>query len=239
MEVYINGLLSYFPTHLKNALATPLFMTYNMFTDIGAAGIGTVNRAGARMVGKDADPDGVYFQDVFARAYGFTQAFGDAWVTAGKTFSQEAPADVLNKVEAGSLRAIDAENLGITNNTLGKAVDHLGRVIRLPGRALMAADDFWRVISSRGALYEEAIRTARKSKAAGRTDAEALDDGMMVLLDPKFAGDQMDAASRYATMTDDLGDGMIGSSPPNSEAPARQAGNAVCQGANQFHAACR
>ena len=32
MEVYINGLLSYFPTHLKNALATPLFMTYNMFT---------------------------------------------------------------------------------------------------------------------------------------------------------------------------------------------------------------
>ena len=42
----------------------------------------------------------------------------------------EAPADVLNKVEAGSLRAIDAENLGITNNTLGKAVDHLGRVIR-------------------------------------------------------------------------------------------------------------
>ena len=210
MEVYINGLLSYFPTHLKNALATPLFMTYNMMADLGAATWGSAFRASARMVGKEGDPEGVYFQDVFARAYGFTQAFGDAWVTAGKTFSQEAPADVLNKVEAGSLRAIDAENLGITNQTLGRAVDHLGRVIRLPGRALMAADDFWRVISSRGALYEEAIRTARKSKAAGRTDAEALDDGMMVLLDPKFAGDEMDAASRYATMTDDLGDGMIG-----------------------------
>ena len=210
MEVYINGLLSYFPTHLKNGLATPLFMTYNMLTDLTAASIGTVNRAGARMVGKDADPDGMYFQDVFARAYGFMQAFGDAWVTAGKTFSQEAPADVLNKVEAGSLRAIDAENLNITDKTLGKAVDHLGRVIRLPGRALMAADDFWRVISSRGALYEEAIRTARKSKAAGRIDTEELDDAMMVLLDPKFAGDEMDAASRYATMTDDLGDGMIG-----------------------------
>jgi len=210
MEVYINGLLSYFPTHLKNAIANPLFMTYNTLTDLTAASIGTVTRTGARMVGKDADPDGVYFQDVFARVYGFSQAFGDAWVTASKTFAQEAPADTLNKVEAGSLRAIDAENLGITNNAVGKAVDHLGRVIRLPGRALMSADDFFRVIASRGALYEEAIRTARKSKAAGRTDAEALDDGMMVLLDPKFAGDEMDAASRYATMTSDLGDGMIG-----------------------------
>lgn len=211
MEVYINGLLSYFPTHLKNGLGNPLFMVYNTLTDLGAATIGTGLRAGGRVIGKDANPEGVYFEDVFARIYGFTQSFGDALVTAGKTFKDEAPADALNKVEAGTLRAIDAENLNITNNTVGQAVNHLGKVIRLPGRALMAADDFFRVIASRGALYEEAVRVARASRAAGRTNAEAVDDGMMVLLDPKYAADQMDAESRYATMTSDLGDGLLGS----------------------------
>ena len=30
-EVYVNGLLSWAPTHLKNMLATPLFMTYNLY----------------------------------------------------------------------------------------------------------------------------------------------------------------------------------------------------------------
>ncbi len=210
MEVYINGLLSYFPTHLKNALATPLFMGYNAMADMMAATLGTTFRTGARLAGRDADPDGVHFEDVFARIYGFGQAFGDAWVTAAKTFSEEAPADTLNKVESGGLRAIDSENLGISNNTVSKAVDHMGRVIRLPGRALMGADDFWRVIASRGTLYEEAVRTARRSRSAGRTDAESMDDAMMVLLDPKFASDEMDAASRYATLTTDLGDGLLG-----------------------------
>ena len=212
MEVYMNGLLSYLPTHLKNGLGTPLFMMYNTLTDLLTATGASAFRAGQRAVGANTNPDGVYFEDVFARVYGFSQSLGDAWVTAAKTFIDEAPADTLNKLEAGTLRAIDSENLNITNNTVAQAVDHLGRVIRLPGRLLMGADDFYRVIASRGALYEEAVRTARKSKAAGRTDAEAMDDGMMVLLDPKFAGDEMDASSRYATMTTDLGDGLLGKS---------------------------
>ena len=209
MEVYINGLLSHSTTHLKNFLATPLFMTYNVLADIIAAGLGTTQRAAAGALGRQASPDGVYFEDVFARIYGFSRSFGDALSVAGKTFRDETPADALNKVEAGTLRAIDSETLNISG-TAGQAVDRLGRLIRIPGRALMAADDFWRVIASRGALYEEAVRAGRQSKAKGRTDTEAMDDALMVLLDPKYASDEMDAASRYATMTDDLGDGLIG-----------------------------
>jgi hypothetical protein len=209
MEVYINGLLSYFPTHIKNALATPLFMGYNALADLGAAGWGTAIRMGGRVFGKEPSPDGVYFEDVFARIAGYNQAFRDAWVVAAKTFREETPADQLNKVESANLRAIDSENLGIAGAS-GKAVDQLGKIIRLPGAGLMAADDFWRVISSRGELYEQAVRTARRSRAAGRTEAEALDDAMMVILDPKFVNEQMDAASRYVTLTDDLGDGLLG-----------------------------
>ena len=32
----------------------------------------------------------------------------------------------------------------------------------------------------------------------------------MVLLDPKFKSDELDNATRYVTMTSDLGDGLLG-----------------------------
>ena len=210
MEVYMNGLLSYFPTHFKNALSTPLFMTYNVLTDLMSASIGATFRSGARLAGRDADPDGVHFEDVFARVHGMSKSIGDAWTVAAKGFASEVPADTLNKVEGATFRAIDRENLNIDDNTIGKGVDFMGRVIRLPGRGLMFADDFFKTIASRGALYEESVRAYRRSKHMGRNDAEAMDDAMMVMLDPKYATDEMDSAARYATMTTDLGDGVIG-----------------------------
>lgn len=210
MEVYMNGLLSWFPTHFKNGLSTPMFMTYNVLTDFMSASVGATFRAGARLTGREVDPDGVHFEDVFARVHGFSQSFGDAWAVAAKGYAEESAADTLQKVEGSQFRAIDRENLNIDNNALGVAVDHLGRIIRLPGRALMFADDFFKTIASRGALYEESVRAYRRSKHMGRTDDEAMDDAMMVLLDPKYATDEMDAAGRYATMTTDLGDGIIG-----------------------------
>ena len=214
MEVYMNGLLSYFPTQIKNGLGTPLFMTYNVLTDLMSASVGTVFRSGARLAGRDPDPDGVHFEDVFARVHGFGQSMGDAWTVAAKGFAEESAADTLQKVEGASFRAIDRENLqgipGMSINSVGNAIDFMGRVIRLPGRGLMFADDFFKTIASRGALYEESVRAYRRSKHMGRDDTEAMDDAMMVLLDPKYATDEMDAAGRYATMTTDLGDGVIG-----------------------------
>ena len=210
MEVYINGLLSNTTTQIKNLLGTPLFMTYNVLTDLLSASAGTIFRTGARLAGRDPDPDGVHFEDVFARVYGFGQSFGDAWTVAAKGFADESAADPLQKVEGASFRAIDRENLNIDNNAVGNAVDFMGRVIRLPGRGLMFADDFFKTIASRGALYEESVRAYRRSKHMGRDDTEAMDDAMMVILDPKYATDEMDAAGRYATMTTDLGDGVIG-----------------------------
>ena len=210
MEVYMNGLLSNTTTQIKNAFGTPLFMTYNVLTDLMSASVGTVFRTGARLIGRDPDPDGVHFEDVFARVYGFGQSFGDAWTVAAKGFADESAADPLQKVEGASFRAIDRENLNIDNNAVGNAVDFMGRVIRLPGRGLMFADDFFKTIASRGALYEESVRAYRRSKSMGRDDTEAMDDAMMVILDPKYASDEMDAAGRYATMTTDLGDGVIG-----------------------------
>ena len=157
--------------------------------DLTGAGLG----GGMRLTGLSSNPDGVYAEDVFARVNGYLHSFRDAFIVAGRTFSTEDPASVMNKIEAANLRAIDAETLGISG-TAGTAVDVLGRLIRIPGRALMAADDFWRVIASRGELYEQAVRQVRSSKAAGKEDIDALDDGLMVLLDPQYKSCELEAA---------------------------------------------
>ena len=201
LEVYINGMLSYFPTHMKNALGTPIFMTYNILADLVGATAGTAMRA----TGLSNDAAGVSYEDIFARATGYLQAMGDAFVIAGRTFATEDPASQFNKVEAANLRALDSNTLGLAG-AAGRAIDHLGKLIRIPGAALMAADDFWRVIAGRGELYEQAIRQVRISKASGKSQADAVDDGLMVLLDPRFSGEELDAAARYATLTDDMGE---------------------------------
>ena len=208
-EVYVNGLLSWAPTHLKNMLATPLFMSFNLMADIIGASIGTTVRTGQRLIGKEVNPEGVYFEDLFARVYGYSKSLRDAYVTMGKTFKTGIPADILNKVENANYRAIDSETLNISGAP-GKAIDLIGKLIRYPGTALQAADDFWRVISSRGELYEQAVRTARNSRAKGKSVDDSVDDAMMVLLDPKYKSDELDNASRYVTMTTDLGDGLLG-----------------------------
>ena len=202
-EIYINGLLAYPKTHFKNFFATPLFMVYNQFVDATAATVGTMKG----LVGK-RDPEGIFYGDIWARWYGMNQSYYDAFVTAYKTFRDEDPADALNKVEAQQFKAIDSENLRISG-TMGQAVDWFGKMIRYPGRALMAADDFWRVIASRGVLYEEAYRKTRIGLMNGLDEQTAIDNGTMVLLDPRSVQDKMDAASTYATLTEDLGDGGI------------------------------
>ena len=208
-EIYINGLLSWAPTHIKNALATPLFMIYNSMADIIGASYGTVVRAGQRVAGQEVNVEGVFFEDIFARYYGYHKALRDAYLVMGKTFRTGVPADVLNKVELSNYRAIDSETLGLSGAP-GKAVDFLGKIIRYPGTALQSADDFWRVISSRGELYEQAVRQVRRSKSLGKNKQDAIDDAMMVLLDPKYNAEELDHAARYATMTNDLGDGLMG-----------------------------
>ena len=201
-EIYINGMLAWPKTHLKNFFATPLFMVYNNLVDLAGASAGAV-----KGMAFQRDAQSIFFGDIFMRQMGQTMAIRDAWITAYKTWKDEAPADALNKIEASQFKAIDSESLGVAG-WQGKGVDWFGKMIRQPGRFLMAADDFWRVVASKGKLYEEAYRKARISLDNGNDMDTAIDDGMMILLDPRAVSKEMDHASRYATLTEDVDGGL-------------------------------
>ena len=210
-EIYINGLLSNSKTALKNLFATPTFIVYNQLTDLIAATTMTVVRGGKTALGMEVNPDGMFLSDVFARNIGMMQGFKDAWLTAYKTATTEIPAGRTNKIEG--FNAIDSQFLG-QSGTLGKAIDFLGRAIRVPGTALQSADDFWRIIVQRGAAYEEAIKAARISKMNGATDQEAADNGLMILLDPEAVRTEIEYAGNRNLLTENL-DGVAGNLTKN------------------------
>jgi len=205
-EVYINGLLASTKTILKNGLATPVFTVYNQMADLLGATAMTAIRSGKKIMGKEINQDGLFFGDIVARNWGMTTAFKDAWIIAWKTLNTEIPASRTTKLE--NFNAIDAETLGV-NGTLGKAVDFLGRVIRVPGAALQSTDDFWRVIIQRGALYEEAHKAYRATLAKGGSEKEALDNAHMILIDPGAVKGEIEFAGNRMLLTEDLS-GNIG-----------------------------
>ena len=203
-EVYINGLLSWFPTHVKNAVGTPLFMAYQLPEELIAGLYGGVERGVRRLVGAGRTEEGVYAGQVGARLFGLQQSARDAWLTAARTFRTEVSADVMNKVEGAQFKQISAENLNLSGNA-GKFFDALGKVIRVPSRALMAADDFWRVFAQRGELYSEAYAESAMAMRLGKSKEEAFDNFAMAILDPRSYAKQLDDAARYSTLTSDTG----------------------------------
>ena len=202
-EVYVNGLLSWINTQYKNLFSTPSFMMMRGAEDLLAGLYGTLYRSGLRAAGKEVNPEGAYISDIAARFYGNSRAFSNAMSIAADVWRTELPSDALSKLDANQYRAIDAERLGLTG-IWGKATDALGKVIRIPQRALLSVDEFWKATSDTGELYVQSLHAMRRAKAAGKTDQEAMDDALMVAIDPRAVGKEMDTAARYATLTTDL-----------------------------------
>jgi hypothetical protein len=205
-EIYINGMLANTKTVLKNTLATPAFIVYNQLTDLLGATTMSVIRGGKKVLGKEANPDGLFFEDIIARNYGMMTGFKDAWLSAYKTATTEIPAGRTNKIEG--YNAIDSDFLG-TSGTLGKAIDYMGKAIRIPGAGLQSTDDFWRLIVERGALYEQAVKAGRISRMNGADEVTANDNALMVLLDPESVAEELSVAGNRALLTENL-TGIIG-----------------------------
>lgn len=203
LEGYINALLSGPQTHIVNIASNSLFGAWNIGERYAAAGIGWM-----RTLGGYTGAERYTLAEANAYAFGNIEAFKDALKISASSFIKDAPlTGGATKLEIERTKALSAENLGINpENPIGKAVDFLGTVNRLPGRFLIAEDEFFKTVAYRASLNEGAMREAQavyfRALENGATKADAQRQSTQAFADfvanPPSAlqADAMDAAKR-------------------------------------------
>lgn len=195
MEVWINGLLSGPITHSTNIISNAATIAWNI-----------PERAVASML----NPKAVRPGEAAAMMGGVVESVGDAWRLAWKAFKEEQPQFGQSKLEMPR-RAITADALEVTGMT-GRAVDFLGAAVRLPGRFLMAGDDFFKAIAFRAELRalakRQAFREINEMSLTGKAAAQKAREIEKNILDnpPESIKEAAQEFAAYTTFTRDLGE---------------------------------
>ena len=195
MEVWINGLLSGPITHSTNIISNAATVAWNI-----------PERAVASML----SPKAVRPGEAAAMLGGVVESVGDAWRLAWKAFKEEQPQFGQAKLEMPR-RAITADALEVTGMT-GRAVDFLGAAVRLPGRFLMAGDDFFKAIAFRAELRalakRQAFREINEMSLTGKAAAQKAKEIEKNILDspPESIKEAAQEFAAYTTFTRDLGE---------------------------------
>lgn len=194
-EIWVNGLLSGPITHSTNIISNAATLLWNI---------------PERQVASLIKPGSVRPGEAAAMVGGVLESVGDAWRLAWKAFKEDAPQFGASKLENMPRKAITADALELTGS-VGAAVDFLGNAIRLPGRFLMAGDDFFKSIAFRAELRSLAKRQAfREVNELGLTGKEAARKAkeieQKILTDPPetIKQDAQEFAA-YTTFTRELG----------------------------------
>tara|TARA_Y100000310_G_scaffold283410_1_gene305351 strand:- start:41 stop:2953 length:2913 start_codon:yes stop_codon:yes gene_type:complete len=197
-EIWINGLLSHPATHLVNMTGNTIFQGFQIM-ERGVAGlIGAARRAAG------SERDVVALQEVMADLMGVVQGIGDGFRLAGEAWRTEAPVrDLVSKIESGKRRMITGANLAPdAPDWVARAIDYLGAGIRLPGRALMTEDEFFKAVAYRREINALAARNA----AEMRRNGASIDD-IAAATEDILAGKNVDINTQaedfaqYATFT--------------------------------------
>jgi len=176
---YINGLLSSPVSHAKNIVSNTTFGLYQIPERLMAAFYSNVLPPGVRsfkalVPGSEADK--IAYDEALTMIQSLRNGLVEGFDLASTAFKKNQPNDLMSKIEAQrgtTLPSISSAGFGIEQDKwLGKAIDYYGTAVTLPGRFLMAEDEFFK-----GVLYRMELNTqiTRRSKSIYR---EALDSGM-------------------------------------------------------------
>ena len=176
---YINGLLSSPVSHAKNIVSNSTFGLYQIPERLVAAFYGNVLPPGVRsfralVPGSEAEKVG--YDEALTMIQSLRNGLVEGFDLASTAFKKNQPNDLMSKIEAqrgGELPSISSAAFGIEQDKwFAKAIDYYGTAVTLPGRMLMAEDEFFK-----GTLYRMELNTqiTRRSKTVYR---EALDSGM-------------------------------------------------------------
>ena len=216
VEIWINSILSSPVTHMINIAGNSMFYLTRMAENTVAAGIGTVR---SKITGNLSR---VRAREAFIEGQTLIDTFGDALIMAGRTFVTELPQSPGMKIDVRNTRSIgstgDLTQL-MNEGPLQGAVNILGVSIRLPGRFLLAEDEFFKAIGYRAALRKLAYVNGANlydNLVEGGMDAieaqkKAAEETANILNNPQnypdLVGDAQ-AASKELTFQADLSDSM-------------------------------
>jgi hypothetical protein len=190
-EFWVNGLLSGLGTHAMN-----------ITSNLSVIGLSVIERQVAGTFGKS-----VARGEAGAQILGIVEGAKEGLKLAGKALRTGESTDIMQKQEVAMKKSITGEQLGLSG-TLGQAVNFIGNVIRTPGRALMASDEFFKSVAYRMELQARAYRTAVDEGLEGDEFVQRVNG---ILTNPP-ADIKMDAVNfgRYQTFTNALSETPYG-----------------------------
>lgn len=154
-EIWINSILSSPVTHTVNVVGNASYQAMHTLETFAASAIGKLRTRGA------SSADRVRINEATARIEGIRRGLLDAILVAGKAFSTEVPISEGTKIDTRVRRAIGTtgdprEMLQmIRDGEYGPAaLNAFGAYTRVPGRFLLAEDEFFKGIAGRAQLYE-------------------------------------------------------------------------------------
>lgn len=171
---WVNGLLSSPVTHMKNIAGNALFGVWQIPERFVASGLGAFR--------SNLKPNADYIQlnEVMDFAQAMATSSVDAFRLAGRAFKTNMPTDPVTKLEMTKIGRDDF-NLNFGDSIFGKGmtegIKYMGNVITVPGRTLMAEDEFFKAIGYRSELAALARREGNRKYdeliAAGVPDDKA------------------------------------------------------------------
>lgn len=189
VTVWMNALLSAFPTHAINIAGNTGLQVLDLFETTVAGAIGAARTGGKALYGKATGTevntaDRVYVKESMYKLKGIVYSLVDGLLIAGRTFKTGMPTDPVSKLDVERYRVMgSSSDFGemlrqIRNREIGPAAANLfSNVLTLPGRALLTSDEFFKAIAYRSHVYSEALRSGeivyQDALKVGRTPQEA------------------------------------------------------------------
>ena len=220
-EMWINSILSGYWTHVKNTAGGTAALLTSDATLAYSALRGSMDVGAARQIsGEKVD---VSWGDLKARMYGQLMSFQEAFAEGGSRFmSREeiygsSKIEGLGMIQSGSFRGKPMSEPGDAfsgaglqlNGGLATFADYLGTTVtagRVSTRALVAEDTFFKVISYRGSLYEQAYREARMQDKEGESLSNFVAN--FIHNPPERAIEEAKDLAKYITLQTDM-DGQL------------------------------
>ena len=197
-EAWIMGLLSGPKTHIVNAMSNTAVVFMQMYERKAAEIISSIL----------GNSGGVQAGEAMTQWFGLTQSWKDGLRYAAKSAKTGEVGFGMSKVELPQTGSITSEAFNLSSETwAGRAVDGIGNIVRIPGRALAASDEFFKTIGYRMELNAQALRQAAGEVHAGVIPADGIKARVAELLENPPENLRMSAVDQalYQTFTNSPG----------------------------------